>query len=243
MTTVEGRNPVIECLTRARRRVHRVYLDRGAQPDRRVTLILELAERAEVRVDRVSRQKLDQLAGGRVHNGVVATADPLPSWTTKQLLDESGSDPFLVLVAEVSYEHNLGAILRSALGFGVSGLIIPSRRGAEVSPVVQRVSMGGCEEVPVVRDSMTSALKHIRKAGIPVVGAAAGGQSVGQARLQGPLALLMGGEAKGLTDTLVRRCDAVVGIPLAGSLESLNQSVAAALLMYEKRRQDDWFKA
>ncbi len=146
-----------------------------------------------------------------------------------------------MLVDSLAYEHNLGAVLRSALGFGVGGVVLPTRRGAGLTPVVQRVSMGAVEEVPIVRESLFSALKHIKKAGIPVVGADMGGVGIGQATLSGPLALVLGAEGKGLSSKLKERCDAIVAVPLAGRLESLNVSVAAAVMMYEKRRQDGWF--
>lgn len=244
MDQLEGRNPVLECLLRGRRRMHRIWLDVGARPDPKVDQILELAGAARVRVERVPRAQLDKLTDGRVHNGIVAHADPLPSYTTRQLLDrlfDEGKDPFLVLADEVSYEHNLGAILRSALGFGVDGLILPTRRGADVSSVVQRVSMGAAEVVPIVHESLSSALKPIRDAGIRVVGADMNGTSAFALPMKGSVAIVLGGEGKGLSPTLRSRCDAIASIPLAGGLESLNVSVAAAVLMVEKRRQDGWF--
>ncbi|HMV69095.1 MAG TPA: 23S rRNA (guanosine(2251)-2'-O)-methyltransferase RlmB [Myxococcota bacterium] len=241
---LEGRNPIEECLKRARRRVLRLWIDTGTRPDERVLRILELAEAAGVRPERVDRKVLDRKAEGRVHQGMIAEAEPLPEPTTREVLDDvfnAGRHPFLVLADEVSYEHNLGAILRSCLGFGADGLILPTRRGASLSSVVQRVSMGAAEVVPVVREGLSSALKPIRDADVQVVGADAGGTPLGQADLRGPVALVMGGEGKGLSPTLAKRCDTIVAVPLAGGLESLNVSVAAAILMYEKRRQDGWF--
>lgn len=246
MDRLEGRNPVLEALRRGRRRVRRVRIDVGARPDPKIDEILGRAASAGVVVERVARPVLDKLAEGRVHNGVVADADPLPSPTARQLLDDvfaAGRAPLLVLADEVVYEHNLGAILRSCLGFGVDGLVIPTRRGASIGPVVQRVSMGAAEEVPVVREGLSAALKPIAQAGVRVVGADMGGTPLSALDLRGPVAFVMGGEGKGLSPTLRRKCDAVVSIPLAGGLESLNVSVAAAVLLYEKRRQDGWFAA
>jgi 23S rRNA (guanosine2251-2'-O)-methyltransferase len=243
---LEGRNPVLECLTRRRRPVRKIWMDRGAKSDPRIDRILELAAAHGVPVERVDRARLDKMAAGRVHNGVIAEAEPLPETTTARLLDElfeRGETPFLVLVAEVAYEHNLGAILRSSLGFGVSGVVVPTRRGAGLSPVVQRVAMGGAEAVPLIREGLYSALKPIQKAGIPVVGADMGGEPVGETDLRGPMALVLGSEGEGLGPELRKRCDRIVSIPLAGELESLNMSVAAALLMYEKRRQEGAFPA
>jgi 23S rRNA (guanosine2251-2'-O)-methyltransferase len=243
---LEGKNPILEALSRKRRRVLRIWVDQGAKPEPRLDRILKLAAEQKVAVARVERQKLDKMADGRVHNGIVAEAEDLPSFTTAALLDDlfgRGVDPFVVLVDEVAYEHNLGAILRSALGFGVNGVIIPTRRGAGLSPVVQRVAMGAAEEVPVVREGLYSALKPIKKSGIRVVGADMGGKPMSELDLRGPLALMLGSEGEGLGAELRARCDEIVSIPLAGGLESLNVSVAAALLMYEKRRQEGWFQA
>lgn len=245
MEQLEGRNPVLECLLRARRQVHRIWLDQGARTDPRIRRILELAERRSVPVKRVERQRLDRMAQGRVHNGVVAEVEPISLWTTRALLDHLQAigkhEPFLLVADALAYEHNLGAILRSALGFGIDGVVLPTHRGADVSPVVQRVAMGAVEEIPLVRESLFAALKHVKRDGIRIVGADMGGVPLGQADLRGPLALVLGEEGRGLSPKLRERCDSIVSIPLAGKLESLNVSVAGALLMYEKRRQDGWF--
>lgn len=241
---IEGRNPVLECLTRQARAVRRIWIDRGAKPDRRISAILQMAEERSIPTARVARQRLDQMAEGRVHNGVIAEADALPDWSAKSLIEhvlDSGVDPFFVLADGLSYEHNLGAILRSSLGFGVNGVFVPTRRGASLTPVVQRVAMGAAEVVPVVRESLFAAIKPIQKAGIPVIGADMNGEPIGECRLSGPVALAMGAEGRGLSSKLREKCDRIVSIPLAGELESLNVSVAAAVLMYEKRRQDGWF--
>jgi len=244
MDQLEGRNPVLECLARGRRPVRKIWLDQGAKRDDKIARLLALASERGVPVARVPRAKLDQMAAGRVHNGVIAEAEPLATLTTLALLDavfDAGRMPFVLLADQVQYEHNLGAILRSALGFGVDGLVVPTRRGASVSPVVQRVSMGAVEEVPVVHEGLFAAIKHLKRAGVPIVGADMDGVPLGEARLQGALALVMGGEGRGLSPTLRKHCDAIVSIPLHGGLESLNVSVAATVLMYEKRRQDGWY--
>jgi 23S rRNA (guanosine2251-2'-O)-methyltransferase len=198
---LEGRNPVIEALTRGRRRVVRVWLDQGARPDPRVERLLALCAEKGVPVARASRQKLDELAEGRVHQGVVAQAEPLPELTARQLLDQAFNKegpPLIVLADQIQYEQNLGAILRTALGFGVDGVVVPTRRGAPLGPVVQRVAMGGAEAVPVIHEGLFSALKPIKAAGIPVVGADMGGVPLTEARLGGALALVLGGEGRGL---------------------------------------------
>jgi len=241
---LEGRNPVIECLCRKKRMVHQIWLDRNAKVDKRMGRLLALAEEAGVRITRVERRWLDQKAQGRVHNGVIASVEVLEQPTTRQLLEslyEQQVEPFIVLADALSYEHNLGALMRSALGFGVHGLVMPTRRGASLSPVVQRVAMGAAEEIPVVRESLFVAAKHLAKDGIRLVGADMDGLPMSEVNLRGSVAVVLGSEGSGLSPKLRERCDAIVSIPLAGGLESLNVSVAGALLMYEKRRQDGWF--
>ena len=167
MDQLEGRNPVFEALNRNRRAVRRIWIDRGAKPDRRVTGILSIAEQRKIPTAKVHRSELDKMADGRVHNGVVAHAEPLPRYSARALVDEvldAGRAPFFVMADGLAYEHNLGAILRTSLGFGVDGLFVPTRRGASLSPVVQRVAMGAAEVVPVVHEGLFAALKPIKKA-------------------------------------------------------------------------------
>ena len=149
---LEGRNVVYEALKRQRRPVLRIWLDARTRPHTKIDAILALAEAQGVPVAKVPRADLDARSFTGVHNGIVAEAETLPENTVQGLLSDlarAGEDPFFVLVDEVQYEHNLGAILRSCLGAGVNGLIIPVRRGKGVTPVVQRVAMGAAEAVPV----------------------------------------------------------------------------------------------
>ena len=232
---------MLEALSRKNRRVRRVWLDDRARPHPKVEAILAAADEQGVPVVRVPRDELDRRSETGVHNGVIAEADPLPEHTVATLLaelDAAGTTPFLVLVDEVQYEHNLGAILRSALGAGVHGVVVPVRRGKGLSPVVQRVAMGGAEVVPLVREGLSSALATLRRAGIRIVGADMDGAAPWDVSLTGPVAVVLGGEDKGLSPTLRDRCDAIIGVPLAGGLESLNVSVTAGVLLFEKVRQE-----
>jgi 23S rRNA (guanosine2251-2'-O)-methyltransferase len=238
---LEGRNLVIEALRRGRRKVRRILLDERARTDPKIAEIERLAGERGAPVERVPRGRLDGMSHTGVHNGVIAMAEPLPEHTVASLLDEvfaEGRDPFLVLVDEASYEHNLGAILRSALGAGVDGVVIPVVRGKGLTPVVQRVAMGAAEAVPLVREGISSALATLRRAGVRIVGADMDGVPVWDVPMRGSIALVVGGESKGLSPTLRARCDAVAAVPLGERIESLNLSVTAGILMFEKVRQD-----
>lgn len=230
---LEGRNVVLEALRRGRRSIRRILMDEGAKNDPKIREILELAGN---KVERVPRQLLDRLSQTGVHNGVIADAEALPEMSLNEILDAK-FDPLLVLIDEVQYEHNLGAILRSSLGAGVDGVIIPVQRGKGLTPVVQRVSMGGAEAVPVVREGISASLAEIRRRGIMVVGADMDGVPPWEVDLTGPLAIVLGGEDKGLTPPVRKRCDVILGIPLLGNLESLNVSVTAGVLLFERVRQ------
>ncbi len=237
---LEGRNPVYEALTRKRRRVDVVWLDDRARIGPKIQMILEICGQEGVTVERVPRHFLDKKARGDVHNGVMARAEPHPHFTVASRLDalfSNGEDPFFVLADEVVYEQNLGAILRSAMGAGVNGLVIPVRRGKGVTAVVSRVAMGGAEEVPVIREGISSTLKQLNRAGVRVVGADMDGTAYWDVDLTGPLAIVLGGESKGLTSTVRQRCDSVVKVPLHNDLDSLNVSVTAGVLLFERIRQ------
>ncbi len=240
MDRLEGRNVVLEALARGRRPVRVIWLDEGARPDPKIKRILSLAREQGVRVNRISRAELDRRARGDVHNGILADAEPLAGRSVSEIVAgayQRDETPFVALADEVQYEHNLGAILRSGLGAGLHGLVVPTRRGAGLSPVVARVAMGAAEEIPIVREGLFSALKKLRREGLMVVGADMSGTAPWDVDLTGPLAMVLGGESKGLTPTLRKRCDVVVGVPLQGGLESLNVSVTAGVLFFERVRQ------
>lgn len=237
---LEGRNVVLEALVRGRRKVVKICLDERAKEDDKVHSLLQLATEKRVPIERVPRESLDGVCESGVHNGVIAWAVPLAAYSMQGLLselDRAGVEPFVLLVDEISYEQNLGAILRSALGAGVHAVVVPTQRGKGLTPVVHRVAMGGAEEVPLIREGISSALATLRRAGVRVIGADMDGAAYDAVPMTGPLAIVLGGEGKGLTHTLRDRCDQIVSVPLAGRLESLNVSVTAGILAFERGRQ------
>jgi 23S rRNA (guanosine2251-2'-O)-methyltransferase len=237
---LEGRNPVLECLLRKRRKAHRLLLDERARSHPKLDRLLQSARSQGVAISAVPREELDEISQTGVHNGVIAWVEPLRSPSLATLLDEldgAGIEPFLILVDEPQYEHNLGAILRSALGAGVHAVVVPRVRGKSVNAVVQRVAMGAAEMVPVIREGLSSCLALLDRRAVRIVGAEHGGEPHWQVDLTGPLALVLGGEDKGLTAPLRKRCHAIATIPTEGDLQSLNLSVTAGVLMYERARQ------
>jgi len=238
---VEGRNPVLEAL-RASPRVRRLLIDERCRPDPKLDEILVQAAERGLEPERVPRAELDRDAEGRIHNGVVALADPLPERRMPELIDElldrGVDDPLVLLLDEVQYDQNLGAILRTADAAGVQAVVVPRRRGAGLSPVVARISMGASEYVPLVRCAILEAMTLLQRAGFRIVGADEHADSLHTGvDLTGPLGLVMGGEDKGLTPPVVARCDALARLPMVGHVPSLNVSVSAGVLLYERLRQ------
>jgi 23S rRNA (guanosine2251-2'-O)-methyltransferase len=239
---LEGRNVVLAAME-ASKRVKELWVDQRAKPDAKLSGILALARERGVTVKSVPRAELDAVSKAAVHNGLIGFAHPLPALSLKEVLDrvsEAGREPFIVLLDQVQYEQNLGAILRSAAAAGADAVVIPTRRGASMSPTVQRVAMGGAEVVPLVRESMTSATVTLARRGIRIFAAEADGDcAYWDADFSGPLALALGGEDRGVGAKVRERCDQVVAVPIDadGPVTSLNVSVTAVLLFFERIRQ------
>lgn len=238
---VEGRNAVLELLRRGA--VREIRLDAGAAGQGRLARILELAQKQGVAVRRVDRAALDKASDTGTHMGVIATAEAPPLATRVEEVIEGALDrseyPFLLLLDDVRHKQNLGAILRTANAAGVHGIVLAGSRRSPLAPEVVRVSMGAAFFTPVIQESMFTALKAIRDAGISVIGADMSGDCAHfEADLSRATAICVGGESKGLSEPIRKRCDRVVRIPMFGMVSSLNVSVACAVLLYEKLRQD-----
>jgi len=238
---LEGRNLVLTALTHSGR-VRAVWIDSGARDCPKLSRIRELCAERGSRVQSVAREELDAVSRAAVHNGVIGFAEPLPSHTLSEILkrlEGQGREPFVLMLDEVQYEQNLGAVLRSAACSGVDVLVTPTRRGAPLSANVQRIAMGAAEQVPVVRESMLSALATLQRRGLRVIAAEAGAsEPYFSADLTGPLALVMGGEDHGVGAKIRERCDQLVNIPIRDDVvTSLNVSVATGILLFERLRQ------
>jgi 23S rRNA (guanosine2251-2'-O)-methyltransferase len=236
---LEGRNVVLEAL-RAGREIRVLYIDEGMEEKGKIDEIIRLAGTGGISLSAVRREKLDRMSSTGSHQGVIAMAAARPRVTLKELLGSlSGvKDPLLVVLGEVMYEQNVGAILRTADGAGVDGVIIPSRRSAPLSAAVSRISMGASEYIPIIHESPTSALSLMRREGIMIFGVEAQGDiDYYNADLTGPAAFVFGGEDKGLSMTIRNKCDRVLSIPLAGRITSLNVGISVGIVLYEKVRQ------
>jgi 23S rRNA (guanosine2251-2'-O)-methyltransferase len=229
---VYGRRPVREALRGSNREVLEIWAT-----DRAVKGEPWLRELARPRVHVKLERDLTEAVGTRDHQGVLAWCEPYRYADAYELA--AGERPLLACLDQVSDPRNLGAVCRSAEGAGASGVVVPAHGSARVTPVVCRSSAGAVEHLPVaVVTNLARYLDEIKGPDLWVAGAVGeSGTPMWQADLSGGLAFVFGAEGKGLRPLVRRMCDLQVSIPQLGRVESLNVSVAAAVLLYEARRQ------
>lgn len=231
-----GPNAVMEAL-KAGRAVSKVVLRQG-RTDSVARRVRELAASRGVPVISVPAGELTRLLGSPEHQGVLAVSSPARYVELDDLLTRRAA-PLVFVVDGVTDPRNLGAVIRVADAVGSDGVVIPRRRAAQITEAVARSSAGAVAAVPVARvGNVAAALEMLKQRGLWVIGAdAAGPTRFWEADLTVPLAVVLGGEDKGLAPLVRRRCDVVISIPMAGTVNSLNVSVAAAVIAYEALRQ------
>jgi len=219
--------------------IRELYVD-GARRDGRARDLLARAQAAGVRVIEADAARLEKLAGTGKHQGVVARAAEVLLETNLDDILAKTQEPALLLVLDgVQDPHNLGACLRIADGLGAQAVIAPKDRAVGMTPVVAKVASGAAETVPYLQvTNLARFLGEIQQQGIWVMGADQDGDaSIADADLTGPIAWVLGAEGEGLRRLTRERCDRVLGIPMQGTVGSLNVSVAAGICLYESRRQ------
>lgn len=230
-----------ELLAAGQRRVLSLWLADGLDPSPQLDEIEALAGRLRVRVEVVSRARLDAAARTDAPQGVLARAQPVESVAVEELCAGVGSESvFLLVVAGVTDPRNLGSLLRSAECAGVSGVVLPRHRAVHLSPTVTKVAAGALEHLSFSQVAgIPTALASISDAGVRTVGLAAdAGRSLYDVAVgDGPVALVVGAEDRGLAPLVRRRCDEVAAIPQHGVLASLNVGVAGAVACFEVARQ------
>lgn len=238
---VEGRQAVRELLIAGRRKVRELWIATELEESEVVGDIVDLARHQRVQITDVNRKRLDMAARSEAPQGIIAWAAPLPETPFDELIKRRpGKVPFIVAVDGVTDPGNLGAILRSADGAGVSGVVLPRHRAVHVTPTVAKAAAGAVEHVPMsLVAGLPNALQRMRDAGIWVVGLDDGGDKnlfeLGDLAAEG-ICLVLGAEGAGLSRLVRERCDVIVHIPMRGRLSSLNVSAAAALAVYEVAR-------
>lgn len=238
---IGGKHSVIEAL-KSGRTINKIWVAENAQKHLTQPIVIE-AKKLGVVIQHVDKRKLDQLAPGVQHQGVVAQAAPYAYAEVEDILqaaEQKGEPPFILLLDEIEDPHNLGSILRTADCTGVHGVIVPKRRSAQVTATVSKTSAGAAEYVPVARvTNLGQTIDSLKEKGIWVVGtdvsAAAGIYETNV--FDGPVAIVIGNEGKGMGRLIREKCDVLVKLPMNGRINSLNASVAAGVVMYEVLRR------
>lgn len=237
---IAGRNAVFEALTSGRP-VNKIFIKAGLQGGSLGKIIAE-AQKSTVLIEYVQPEKLDRLAPGIRHQGIVALASPIAFSSLEDVLKRAAArneTPFLLLLDELQDPQNVGALIRSADAAGVHGVLLPKRRSCPLNMVVAKISAGAVNYVPVVQiGNIVQTLRSLKEQGFWVAGADMDGESLYfDADLDRPLVLVIGAEGKGLGRLVKENCDMLVRIPMQGGVNSLNASAAGAILMYEVVRQ------
>jgi 23S rRNA (guanosine2251-2'-O)-methyltransferase len=238
---IEGRHPVLESL-KAKRPINKIFLARGLGQHSVIAQILHLSKQQGVVVEYVDRAALDRVSLTRTHQGVVAFAAAHKYVEVEDILAKAhaqGEPPFILLLDGIEDPHNLGAIIRTADAAGVHGVVIMKHRAVGLTAVVAKTSAGAVEHVPVARvTNLNDCIRKLKEQRIWVMGLDEKGElELTRADFKLPLALVIGGEGKGLSRLVRENCDFLVRIDMRGKINSLNASVAAAVVMYEVVRQ------
>ena len=243
---VMGRNAVKEAV-KSGRSIDRILVNK--EQDGSLREIISLARDRNIQIRETDKQKLDELClpfghGGRTgnHQGIVAQVPGVEYCDISDILAAAkarGEKPFVILLDGIEDPHNLGSIIRSAECAGAHGVIIPKRRSAGVTASACKASAGAVEYVKVARVSnLSGAIDRLKDEGLWIAGADMSGAAMGSAKLNGAIGLVIGNEGSGISELVKKNCDFLVSIPMHGKISSLNAAMAAAVLMFEKKRQD-----
>jgi 23S rRNA (guanosine2251-2'-O)-methyltransferase len=233
-----GRNPVLEAL-RAGRPARKLVLATGVGSEDRIEEILALARERGIPVEESSRRRLDDVAHTEHHQGIAGYFHGRPPLALEDLLANSPAPQLFVVLDGIQDPQNLGAIARTADAVGADAVVLPRHRAAGVTAAAAKASAGATEHVPVATvTNLVHALELMQAAGLWVVGLAADGEArYDSFDFTVPVAVVIGAEGEGMRSLTRRHCDAVVSLPLAGRVSSLNAGAAAAVLLYEVARQ------
>ena len=237
---IEGRNAVMEAL-RAGRAIDKLFINKG-EVDKTLGHIASAARDKGVVVVECDRRKLDFMSQTHAHQGVIAVCAVREYCTVDDIFaiaEGRGETPFVIVCDEISDGHNLGAIIRSAECAGAHGIIIPKRRSAGLTALVDKASAGAAEHMAIARvPNLPAVIRELKERGLWIYGTAADGQSdLWHTDFTGPLALVIGSEGDGMGRLVSESCDFIVSLPMKGQVSSLNASAAAAITMYEILRQ------
>ena len=236
---VAGRNAVLELL-RSERAVDKLLIQKGER-EGSATLIVSLAKERGIPVIETEKKKLDYMACGLKHQGVIALAAQKEYATVEEILAiarERNEQPFVVLCDGIDDPGNLGAVIRCAEGAGAHGVVITKRRSVGLTAAVDRASAGALEHMAVAKvPNLASTIDELKEAGLWIYGAEAGGKACYDTDMKGAVAVVLGSEGNGISRLIKEKCDFIVSIDMYGKVNSFNVSCASAVILCEAARQ------
>jgi len=236
-----GIHPVFEALKAGRRDFFEVYIAKD-KTSKRIDKLVAIAESMKVPVERVEPLTLKSMTGTDLHQGLGARTGPFPISEISDIFDcvrSNDENHLLLLLDNIMDPHNLGALIRTALCVGVDGIIIPKDRSVPPTPAVSKSSAGAMEHIRLARvTNMVNTIKDLKEKGLWIAGMEkTSDKSIFFSDLTVPVAIVIGGEEKGMRPLVKKHCDFLMSIPQTGQVNSLNASVAGAVVMYEAFRQ------
>lgn len=237
---IESKNAILELL-REGRMFDRLYFANGAYKDEKVKEIVLLATQKHIPIIRVPRKTLSKRLRASSSESIVGIMYSENDWELDELLDQIYEDkkiPFFLILDDIKYKQNIAAIMRTAFAVGVNGIIMPPSKDSIINDEVLRISMGAAERIPLVQMSLFSAIKELKENAVRIIAIDMEGKSYFESDLKGSVALVLGAEDYGISTGLLERADERVSIPMREGIGSLNVSVSAGVLMYEKLRQE-----
>ena len=235
-----GRNPVIEALKNDRE-IEKILIGKGAEGS--IAKIVGMAKDKQIPIYQSDKITLDRIAGGGSHQGVAAYASAYSYAELDDifaLAEKKGEEPFIIILDNLEDPHNLGAIMRTAECAGAHGVIIPKRRACGLTEAAVKASAGAVEYMPCVKvANIGQTIDRLKEEGMWIAACDMGGVNYYNQNLTGKIALVIGSEGAGISQLVRKKCDYIVSMPMVGKITSLNASNAAAILMYEVRKQRD----
>lgn len=237
LVKLEGRNLVLDTL-KADRYINKIYIESSAKGER-ISKIAAAANDKNIEVEYIPRNELSKMSVTSGSQGVIALAEKIKTYTMKEFSKTLNFDNNCVLLLrDLDFEHNLGAIVRSCSGSGVSGVVVPKKRQSSITPLVERISQGGINDVPIIEESFYSSLKSLKKLGFRVIALeTTADKFYFEEDLTGNVVFIFGNESETLDNQTLEKVDITVKIPMIGTVPSLNVSVACGITVYERLRQ------
>ncbi|MDQ6985361.1 MAG: 23S rRNA (guanosine(2251)-2'-O)-methyltransferase RlmB [Candidatus Dojkabacteria bacterium] len=227
-----GRNVVKEALT-SKFKSHKLYIQNNINKDNKISEIIALAKSRAIHVEDINPKKLSKLTNSNEHQGIAIEIDySVEKLSSINIPDFNDS---FIYISDVTYEHNIGAIIRSAECSGLKGVIIPNN--TNITGTVAKISTGALFHIPVYREAIFNSIKFFKDLGFKIVGIERDGEKYFESDLSGNNLLIIGGEDKSLSDRVRKKSDLIVEIPQFGKVNSLNMSVAASIIMFDRVRQ------